>query len=243
MLSHLDGLEVSRSNQLVVHRYDADDEGPNIFAMGDCAYLVPKGDTLPIPPRAQAAHQEASHLFVEIQRKLEGEPLRPVPLSRLRARSCRSDTIRRSAALWASSSAAASSSKVCFARLMYRSPSTRCTRWRCTARGSVPRFPVALADAAHGACRQAALEGSRQRAMGSRQPVRLHFCHPGACPRVPSFRDLRARRALDPGNKCGDDGWWVTAAARSQPPLRRGVEQFGRGVGISREPELDLHVP
>ncbi len=77
VLSHLDGLEVSRSNQLVVTDTMQTTKDPNIFAMGDCAYLVPKGDTLPIPPRAQAAHQEASHLFVEIQRKLEGEPLRP----------------------------------------------------------------------------------------------------------------------------------------------------------------------
>ena len=45
--------------------------------MGDCAYLVPKGENAPIPPRAQAAHQEASHLYAEIQRKLRGEPLRP----------------------------------------------------------------------------------------------------------------------------------------------------------------------
>ena len=45
--------------------------------MGDCAYLVPKGATVPIPPRAQAAHQEASHLYTELQRRLRGEPLRP----------------------------------------------------------------------------------------------------------------------------------------------------------------------
>ena len=47
---------------------------PNIFAFGDCAYLVPKGAKAPVPPRAQAAHQEASHLYVELQRRLQGEP-------------------------------------------------------------------------------------------------------------------------------------------------------------------------
>ncbi|MFA5900617.1 MAG: NAD(P)/FAD-dependent oxidoreductase [Hyphomicrobium sp.] len=77
VLSRLDGLEVSRSNQLVVTDTLQTTKDPNIFAMGDCAYLVPAGDTAPIPPRAQAAHQEASHLFVEIQRKLKDEPLRP----------------------------------------------------------------------------------------------------------------------------------------------------------------------
>jgi NADH:ubiquinone reductase (H+-translocating) len=77
VLSNLDGLEVSKSNQLVVTDTLQTTKDPNIFAMGDCAYLVPKGDTMPIPPRAQAAHQEASHLYAEIQRKLKGEPLRP----------------------------------------------------------------------------------------------------------------------------------------------------------------------
>lgn len=77
VLSHLDGLEVSKSNQLVVTDTLQTTKDPNIFALGDCAYLVPEGETMPIPPRAQAAHQEASHLYVEIQRKLKGEPLRP----------------------------------------------------------------------------------------------------------------------------------------------------------------------
>lgn len=77
VLAHLDGLEVSKSNQLVVTDTLQTTKDPNIFAMGDCAYLVPEGDTMPIPPRAQAAHQEASHLYGEIQRKLKGEPLRP----------------------------------------------------------------------------------------------------------------------------------------------------------------------
>jgi len=77
VLAHLDGLEVSRSNQLIVTDTLQTTRDPSIFAMGDCAYLVPEGSTTPIPPRAQAAHQEASHLYTEIQRKLKGEPLRP----------------------------------------------------------------------------------------------------------------------------------------------------------------------
>jgi NADH dehydrogenase len=77
VLAKLDGLEVSKSNQLVVTETLQTTRDPNIFALGDSAYLVPEGATAPIPPRAQAAHQEASHLFTEIQRKLKGEPLRP----------------------------------------------------------------------------------------------------------------------------------------------------------------------
>jgi NADH:ubiquinone reductase (H+-translocating) len=77
VLANLDGLEVSRTNQLVVTDTLQTTRDPNIFALGDSAYLVPQGAEGPIPPRAQAAHQEASHLYTEIQRKLKGEPLRP----------------------------------------------------------------------------------------------------------------------------------------------------------------------
>jgi NADH dehydrogenase len=45
--------------------------------MGDCAWLVPEGATQAIPPRAQAAHQEASHLYRQIRRKLDGKALEP----------------------------------------------------------------------------------------------------------------------------------------------------------------------
>lgn len=77
VLARLDGLEISRSNQLVVRptlQTTADDA---IFAIGDCAYLVAKPGEPPIPPRAQAAHQEASHLVKSIERRMRGEPLEP----------------------------------------------------------------------------------------------------------------------------------------------------------------------
>jgi NADH dehydrogenase len=77
VLAKLDGLEVSRDGRLVVTETLQTTRDPNIFAFGDCAYLVPKGASVPIPPRAQAAHQEASHLFTELQRRLREEPLRP----------------------------------------------------------------------------------------------------------------------------------------------------------------------
>jgi NADH dehydrogenase len=77
VLAELDGLEVSRSNQLVVTQTLQTTRDLNIFAIGDSAYLVPEGADAPIPPRAQAAHQEASHLYTQLQRRLQGEPMNP----------------------------------------------------------------------------------------------------------------------------------------------------------------------
>jgi NADH:quinone reductase (non-electrogenic) len=77
VVNNLDGLEVSRSSQLVVTPTLQTTRDENIFAIGDCAYLVPAGEKRPVPPRAQAAHQEASHLFRQIRRHLDGKPLEP----------------------------------------------------------------------------------------------------------------------------------------------------------------------
>jgi NADH dehydrogenase len=77
VLRNLDGLEISRSTQLVVKPTLETTLDPNIFAFGDCAYLVPPGETHPIPPRAQAAHQQASHLVKQLAARLKGETLRP----------------------------------------------------------------------------------------------------------------------------------------------------------------------
>lgn len=77
VLRNLDGLEISRSTQLVVKPTLETTLDPNIFAFGDCAYLVPPGEAYPIPPRAQAAHQQASHLVKQLAARLKGEPLRP----------------------------------------------------------------------------------------------------------------------------------------------------------------------
>ncbi|MCB1515786.1 MAG: NAD(P)/FAD-dependent oxidoreductase [Hyphomicrobiaceae bacterium] len=76
VLSNIDGLEISRSNQLVVRPTLQTTKDDSIFAIGDCAYLVPEGETDPIPPRAQSAHQMSSHLVANIPRRMRGEPLR-----------------------------------------------------------------------------------------------------------------------------------------------------------------------
>jgi NADH dehydrogenase len=77
VLRHLDGLDVTPSAQLVVRPTLQTTRDDSIFAIGDCAYLVPDGETRAIPPRAQAAHQEASHLVRQIKRRLAGEPIEP----------------------------------------------------------------------------------------------------------------------------------------------------------------------
>ena len=75
VLKHLDGLEVTPSNPLVVRPTLQTTRDDDIFALGDCAYLVEQGETQPVPPRAQAAHQQASFLLKQIQRRLNGQPI------------------------------------------------------------------------------------------------------------------------------------------------------------------------
>ncbi|MGF7211416.1 NADH dehydrogenase [Skermanella aerolata] len=76
-LRDLDGLEVTRSNQLVVTPTLQTTRDPDIFAMGDCASCPREGSTAPVPPRAQAAHQQATHLRKQLRNRLEGKPLKP----------------------------------------------------------------------------------------------------------------------------------------------------------------------
>ena len=73
VLANLDGLEVSRSNMLVVKPTLQTTRDDNIFVIGDAAYLMPEGETTPVPPRAQAAHQELTHLVRQLQRRINGE--------------------------------------------------------------------------------------------------------------------------------------------------------------------------
>ena len=50
---------------------------PAVFAIGDCAACPRPGSPTPVPPRAQAAHQEASHMVRQIERRLRGQKLLP----------------------------------------------------------------------------------------------------------------------------------------------------------------------
>ncbi|TXM96383.1 NAD(P)/FAD-dependent oxidoreductase [Methylobacterium sp. WL103] len=76
-LQGIGGLETTRTNQLVVTPTLQTTHDPDIFAIGDCAYLVEAGSDRPVPPRAQAAHQQASHLIKQIPARIAGKPLKP----------------------------------------------------------------------------------------------------------------------------------------------------------------------
>ena len=77
VLSRLDGLETNRINQLVVESTLQTTRDPDIFAIGDCAACPRVGTTTSVPPRAQAAHQEAAHMVRQIHLLLRGAPLQP----------------------------------------------------------------------------------------------------------------------------------------------------------------------
>jgi NADH dehydrogenase len=77
VLSHLDGLETNPIGQLVVTQTFQTTRDPDIFAIGDCAACPLPGGAGDVPPRAQAAHQEASHLVKQFPLLLKGEPLKP----------------------------------------------------------------------------------------------------------------------------------------------------------------------
>ncbi len=76
-LKDLDGLETNRINQLVVLPTLQTSRDPDIFAIGDCASCPWEGRDTTVPPRAQAAHQQASHMVGQLKRRLAGRPLRP----------------------------------------------------------------------------------------------------------------------------------------------------------------------
>ena len=80
-LRDLDGLETNRINQLVVHNTLQSTQDEDIFAFGDCAQCpAPSKDNsvkLFVPPRAQAAHQQAKLLTKSIIGIVNGKP--PLP--------------------------------------------------------------------------------------------------------------------------------------------------------------------
>jgi NADH:ubiquinone reductase (H+-translocating) len=80
-LQDLDGLETNRINQLVVRPTLQTTLDDDVFAIGDCAACAwpeanhGKGGF--VPPRAQAAHQQASLMVKQVQHRLAGHPLLP----------------------------------------------------------------------------------------------------------------------------------------------------------------------
>jgi NADH dehydrogenase len=78
VLTDLDGLTTNRLGQLIVRRTLQTEIDDNIFALGDCAACAwPGGEKSDrtVPPRAQAAHQQASFLLDAFERRMENRPL------------------------------------------------------------------------------------------------------------------------------------------------------------------------
>jgi NADH dehydrogenase len=77
-LKDLGGLETNRINQLVVLPTLQTTRDENIFAIGDCAACPWLGkEGAQVPPRAQSAHQQASHMVKQIRNRLRHQPLAP----------------------------------------------------------------------------------------------------------------------------------------------------------------------
>ena len=74
-LKDLSGLETNRLNQLVVRPTLQTTLDDAVFALGDCAAAPWLGHQGNVPPRAQAAHQQASHLVTQLRRRIEGRAL------------------------------------------------------------------------------------------------------------------------------------------------------------------------
>jgi NADH dehydrogenase len=69
-LCDIDGLETNRINQLVVKTNLQTTRDENIYALGDCAACPNKGGGT-VPPRAQAAHQQASFLYKMLSNRIK----------------------------------------------------------------------------------------------------------------------------------------------------------------------------
>jgi len=79
-LKDIAGLETTRSNQLLVQPTLQTTRDDDIFVIGDCAACpwpeANAGQGGIVPPRAQAAHQQATHVVGQIKRRLAGQPLK-----------------------------------------------------------------------------------------------------------------------------------------------------------------------
>ncbi|KER72438.1 pyridine nucleotide-disulfide oxidoreductase [Burkholderia cepacia] len=73
----LDGLDTNRANQLVVGPTLQATGDEHVFAIGDCASLLPDGHERPLPPTAQVATQQAEHLAKHLPAWLDGTPIPP----------------------------------------------------------------------------------------------------------------------------------------------------------------------
>ena len=73
----LDGADTNRANQIVVGPTLQATGDEHVFAIGDCASLLPDGHERPLPPTAQVATQQAEHLAKHLPAWLDGTPIPP----------------------------------------------------------------------------------------------------------------------------------------------------------------------
>ncbi len=76
-LREIDGLETDRLNRLVTNACLQTTRDENIFALGDCAAVPAEDGKGTLAPRAQVAHQQASHLFRSLAARARGEAPTP----------------------------------------------------------------------------------------------------------------------------------------------------------------------
>ena len=74
-LREIAGLESNRISQLVVRPTLQTSRDDDIFALGECAACAWPEQGGFVPPRAQAAHQQASHIAAQILRRFANKPL------------------------------------------------------------------------------------------------------------------------------------------------------------------------
>ena len=77
-LKNIDGLETNSINQLVVEQTLQTTLDENVFAFGDCAACPWVGHAANVPPRAQAAHQQASLLIKTMKHRVAGKQKLPL---------------------------------------------------------------------------------------------------------------------------------------------------------------------
>jgi NADH dehydrogenase len=69
------GLATNAAGQIVVDTTLQSVSDPAIFALGDCAACPWPGHDRLLPPLAQAAHQQATHLARNLRQRIDGRPL------------------------------------------------------------------------------------------------------------------------------------------------------------------------
>ncbi len=70
------GLETTQGNQLKVNG-QLQTSDPHVYAVGDCASYTLPGASVPLPPTAQVAHQQARYLVETLPRLLKEPGFRP----------------------------------------------------------------------------------------------------------------------------------------------------------------------